>query len=47
MELKPCECVKCGELKDPAVFVDGKPWCEDCFDLALGDDLRVGEGEKE
>lgn len=36
MELKPCKCGKCGEVKEPAAFVDGKPWCEDCLDAALG-----------
>lgn len=35
MELKPCKCGKCGEVKEPACFVDGEPWCEDCLDRAL------------
>lgn len=45
-ELKPCRCGKCGETKDIACFVDGLPWCEDCFDKALEDNRRVEEGEK-
>jgi hypothetical protein len=36
VELKPCKCGQCGEVKEPVAFVDGKPWCEDCFDNALG-----------
>ena len=35
MELKPCKCAKCGNEKEIAAFVDGKPWCEDCLDAAL------------
>ena len=25
-----------GEIKEIACTVDGKPWCEDCFDRAMG-----------
>ena len=34
-ELKPCKCGKCKEVKVPVVYVDGIPWCEECFDKAL------------
>ena len=28
-------CAKCGEIKEVCCLIDGKPWCEDCFDKAL------------
>lgn len=31
-----CKCEKCGNVKTIAVMVDGLPWCEECFDAALG-----------
>lgn len=30
------KCAKCGEIKEIICTVDGKPWCEDCFDKAMG-----------
>ena len=30
------KCSKCEEIKEIACTVDGKPWCEDCFDKAMG-----------
>lgn len=29
-------CAKCGKIKEMVCTVDGKPWCEDCFDKAMG-----------
>ena len=29
------KCAKCGEIKEIIFTVDGKPWCEDCFDRAM------------
>ena len=29
-------CAKCGEIKETICTVDGKPWCENCFDKAMG-----------
>lgn len=29
------KCAKCGEIKEIICTVDGKPWCEDCFDRAM------------
>lgn len=29
-------CSQCAELKNVCCFVDGEPWCEDCFEKALG-----------
>lgn len=28
-------CAKCGKIKEMVCTVDGKPWCEDCFDKAM------------
>lgn len=36
MENMECKCAKCGEVKEIVALVDGLPWCEDCFDAALG-----------
>ena len=30
------KCAKCGEIKEIICTVDGTPWCEDCFDKAMG-----------
>lgn len=30
------QCAKCGEVKEIVCTVDGKLWCEDCFDKAMG-----------
>ena len=30
------KCAKCGEIKEIICTVDRKPWCEDCFDKAMG-----------
>lgn len=29
-------CAKCRKIKEIVCTVDGKPWCEDCFDKAMG-----------
>ncbi len=29
-------CAKCGKIKEMVCTVDGKPWCEDCFNKAMG-----------
>ena len=29
-------CSQCAELKKVCCFVDGMPWCEECFERALG-----------
>ena len=29
-------CTKCRKIKEMVCTVDGKPWCEDCFDKAMG-----------
>ena len=29
------KCVKCEEIKEIVCTVDGKPWCENCFDKAM------------
>ena len=29
------KCAKCGEIKEIICTVDGKPWCDDCFDRAM------------
>ena len=29
-------CVKCRKIKEIVCTVDGKPWCEDCFNKAMG-----------
>ena len=28
-------CAKCRKIKEIVCTVDGKPWCEDCFDKAM------------
>ena len=30
------KCIKCGAIKEIACTVDGNPWCDECFDKALG-----------
>ena len=30
-------CSQCGEEKEVCCLVDGEPWCEECFERALGD----------
>lgn len=30
------KCAKCGEIKEIVCTVDREPWCEDCFDRAMG-----------
>ena len=30
------KCAKCGEEKEIVCTVDGKAWCEGCFDKAMG-----------
>ena len=30
------KCIKCGVIKEIVCTVDGNPWCEECFDKALG-----------
>ena len=30
------KCAKCGETKEIVCTVDGEPWCEECFDKAMG-----------
>lgn len=30
------QCAKCGEVEEIVCTVDGKLWCEDCFDKAMG-----------
>lgn len=30
-----CVCTQCGEVKEVCCFVDGEPWCEECFDKAM------------
>lgn len=29
-------CAKCGQEKEIVCTVDDKPWCEECFDKAMG-----------
>ena len=29
-------CSQCGEETKACCFVDGMPWCEECFERALG-----------
>lgn len=36
MQLNPYRCAKCGRPKPIVCTVDGAPWCEACFDRALG-----------
>lgn len=36
-------CAKCGQEKEIACTVDGKPWCEDCFDKAMGWEYEHGQ----
>lgn len=31
-----CKCAKCGKDAEIVCFVDGKPWCDECFCKALG-----------
>lgn len=35
------KCAKCGEIKEIICTVDGKPWCEDCLDRAMGWPLHL------
>ena len=28
-------CSRCGKLKEVCCFVDGEPWCEECFEQAM------------
>ena len=30
------KCIKCGAIKEIVCTVDGNPWCDECFDKALG-----------
>ena len=34
-------CAKCRKIKEIVCTVDGKPWCEDCFDKAMGCEDQV------
>ena len=36
VQFNPHRCAKCGGLKPIVCTVDGAPWCETCFDRALG-----------
>ena len=36
VQFNPHRCAKCGELKPIVCTVDGAPWCEVCFDKAIG-----------
>ena len=35
-------CAKCGEVKEVCCLVDGRPWCPDCFEKALGEEKHNG-----
>lgn len=35
------KCAKCGKIKEIICTVDGKPWCEDCLDRAMGWPLHL------
>lgn len=40
------KCAKCGEIKEIICTVDGKPWCEDCFDRAMGWPLHLAKSSE-
>lgn len=40
------KCSKCEEIKEIACTVDGKPWCEDCFDRAMGWPLHLAKSSE-
>ena len=42
MRLNPHRCATCGKPKPIVCTVDGAPWCEACFDRALGLGRKVG-----
>ena len=33
-----CECGKCGKIKEIVCLVDGVPYCNECFLIAMGAD---------
>jgi hypothetical protein len=48
MKTEPCTCANCGRFSlIPCHLVDDEPWCDECFERALGLSTETPAGHEQ